>query len=238
MILGIMQPYFFPHLAYFDLIYRSDRWIVFDVVQYIRHGWMNRNRILHPQNGWQYIIGPLKSHSSQTLIKDIEYNDTIAWRQKILRQLSHYRRRAPHYETVMGLISDGLAFPETSVSRLNVHLLAQVCRFLGIGFNYTFLSEMDLPIGEIPGPGDWAFQIAKALGAEEYVNPPGGRGLFDHSAFERAGIRLTIRDMEPMAYTCPGYEYHPSLSIIDLMMWNDPQSIVGHLRGAEVSLGL
>jgi hypothetical protein len=229
-----MQPYFFPYLGYFDLIDKSDRWIVFDVVQYIRHGWMNRNRILHPQSGWQYIIGPLKKHESEALIKDVEYNDAIAWRQKILRQLGHYRR-APHYETVMDLVSDGLAYPEASVSRLNAHLLEGVCRYLGIGFDYTFLSEMDLPIGEIAGPGDWALQIAKAVGAEEYINPPGGRGLFDPLAFERAGIRLTIRNMEPMAYTCRGYEFHPGLSIIDLMMWNDPQSIVRHLRGTEVS---
>ena len=46
MILGIMQPYFFPYIGYFDLINRTDRWIVFDTAQYIRHGWINRNRIL------------------------------------------------------------------------------------------------------------------------------------------------------------------------------------------------
>ena len=32
--LGIMQPYFFPYLGYFELIERTDRWVVFDVVQY------------------------------------------------------------------------------------------------------------------------------------------------------------------------------------------------------------
>ena len=45
--LAVMQPYFFPYLGYFDLINQVDTWIVFDIVQFIRHGWINRNRILH-----------------------------------------------------------------------------------------------------------------------------------------------------------------------------------------------
>ena len=69
--LGIMQPYFFPYLGYFDLINRTDRWIVFDTAQYIRHGWVNRNRILHSDSEWQYILVPLKKHSRKAAIKDI-----------------------------------------------------------------------------------------------------------------------------------------------------------------------
>jgi len=44
--LGIMQPYFFPYLGYFSLIKYVDKFILLDEVQYIRHGWINRNRIL------------------------------------------------------------------------------------------------------------------------------------------------------------------------------------------------
>jgi len=53
--LGIMQPYFFPYLISFELIARTDRWIVLDVVQYNDHGRMNRNRIQHSQQSWLYI---------------------------------------------------------------------------------------------------------------------------------------------------------------------------------------
>jgi len=53
--LGIMQPYFFPYLGHFSLISSVDKWIVFDVTQYTPKTWMNRNRILHPKTGWQYV---------------------------------------------------------------------------------------------------------------------------------------------------------------------------------------
>ncbi len=52
--LGIMQPYFFPYLGHFGLIAACDRWVVFDTCQYTPRSWMNRNRVLHPAEGWTW----------------------------------------------------------------------------------------------------------------------------------------------------------------------------------------
>ena len=46
--LAIMQPYFFPHIDYWQLIHAADRFVLFDDAQYMRHGWVNRNRVLKP----------------------------------------------------------------------------------------------------------------------------------------------------------------------------------------------
>ena len=75
MTVAIMQPYFFPYIGYFQLIQAANRFILFDDVQYIRHGWINRNRILKPADGIQYIIMPLASHARNTPIKDISPAD-------------------------------------------------------------------------------------------------------------------------------------------------------------------
>ena len=83
--LGAMQPYFFPYLGYFDLINCTDRWIVADTVQYMKQGWVNRNRILNPSGGWQYILAPTRKHSHRAAIGEIELNDAADWRGLILR---------------------------------------------------------------------------------------------------------------------------------------------------------
>ena len=72
MVIGNMQPYFFPYLGYFDLINRCDKWIVFDTPQYIKQGWVNRNRVLHPAEGWAYFGVPVKKHEYNTPICRIE----------------------------------------------------------------------------------------------------------------------------------------------------------------------
>ncbi|MCZ7574941.1 MAG: WbqC family protein [Ardenticatenaceae bacterium] len=226
--LGIMQPYFFPYLGYFDLINYVDKWIVFDTVQYIRHGWINRNRILHPQEGWLYIVVPVKP-SRDSYIRNVTVDNGHDWKQRIIGQLGHYKRKAPYFHETVALVRECLDPEETSISRLNTNALSKVCERLGIGFDYRVLSEMDIELGPVEGPGDWALRISEALGAEEYVNPPGGVDIFDEAMFAASNIKLTFRRLPPLEYTCRGYEFIPNLSIIDLLMWNKPEFIKGYL---------
>ncbi|EFI7057788.1 WbqC family protein, partial [Escherichia coli] len=44
--IAIMQPYLFPYLGYFQLITASDTFVLFDDVNYIKKGYINRNNIL------------------------------------------------------------------------------------------------------------------------------------------------------------------------------------------------
>lgn len=232
--LGIMQPYFLPYLGYFDLINCSDRWIVFDTAQYIRHGWMNRNRILHPKEGWLYVTVPVRKHSRDTAIKDIEVGADPKWRPGIQGQIQHYKKRAPYFRETAALVEECLRAKEHSLSRLNVAILEKVCVHLGIPFQYDYFSDLRLDLGPVDGPGEWALRISEALGATEYVNPPGGEAIFDRSKFEAAGIKLTIRKLPPLEYDCPGYEFIPSLSIIDVLMWNSPEEIGQHLEAHKL----
>jgi WbqC-like protein family len=227
-----MQPYFFPYLGYFDLISYSDNWVVFDAAQYIRHGWVNRNRILHPKEGWQYVIVPLRKHGRNVLIKDVEINEERDWRGRIIGQLQHYKNKAPHFDRIIKLINECLSIGTPFLSPLNVAMLEKVCQYMGIPFKYSYFSEMNLELGTVKDPGDWALLIAKAIGAKEYVNPPGGRSIFDPSKFEKAGIKLTIRNLAPIEYECKGYEFVPGLSIIDVLMWNSPDKVRDYLIAA------
>lgn len=231
MILGVMQPYFFPYLGYFDLINYTNRWIVLDTVQYIYQGWMNRNRIMHANEGWQYITVPLNKHSYRTAIKDIRIVSGDDWRQRIIGRLQHYKNRSTYYDVVVELIREGLNSEQESLSRLNVNCLKVVCNYLGIQFDYEYLSEMALDLGDVNAPGEWSFRIAEALGAEEYANLPGGALLFSQSLFKSTGIKLTLRNLPPLEYQCRGYGYIPNLSIIDLLMWNSPDEIKKYLDG-------
>lgn len=225
MTLGIMQPYFAPYLGYFDLIRRSDEWVVFDVVQYIRHGWINRNRILHPTEGWQYVVVPLRKHHQTTVIAEIQPAEGRVWRDRILGQLQHYRRRAPHFDFVEEMMREVLGHSHASLVHLNVDLLQAVCDRLGLRFAPRILSEMKLGLPSVHEPGQWALEIASALKADAYINPPGGAELFDRRAFDARGITLIIQNKLCFSYETPGYVPTADLSIIDVMMWNTPEQI-------------
>lgn len=224
-----MQPYFAPALGYFDLISLCDKWIVFDVTDFRPKSWMVRNRILHPSSGWQYIKAKTGKVHRGTPIRDVRLAPDRDWRDLILRQVEHYRRRAPYFDDTFELLERCLSADTDSLTRLSTHILNEVCLRLDIPFSYSFFSEMNLPIGSIEGPGDWALRISEATGATEYVNPPGGRDLFDPAAFAKAGIKLTIREFEELRYEPRGYDFLPMLSVFDVMMWCSTSTISEHL---------
>jgi hypothetical protein len=229
MILGAMQPYFFPYLGYFDLINRVDRWIVFDIPQYMREGWVNRNRVLHACKEWQYITVPVKKHSRETPINQIEAVEFPDWRHTVVNQFTHYRGRAPYYRETLALLDDCLAGNEQNLSRLNIHCLGKVCRYLGIPWNPEIFSEINLPLGPVRKAADWALRISEAVGANEYLNPPGGAALYDPELFARHGIRLNLQEDFNYKYDCGSYTYVPKLSVLDVLMWVSPSEIKAHL---------
>lgn len=223
MILGMMQPYFFPYLGYFELIAISDRWVVFDIVQYNNRTWMNRNRILHPHGGWQYIKAPVHKSPLGTAIKDVRVIDPDAAMRLILRQLDHYRRFAPYFDQVSSLVST--AFSNARSDRLvdvNVSTLIETCNYLNLNFDWTLCSELNVELDGIEHAGQWSLRAAQQLGAQEYVNPPGGRAIFRPEEWRDAGIKLTFTRLQPFHYGCLPFEHVDHLSILDVLMWNDP----------------
>ncbi len=220
-----MQPYFFPYLGYFSLIKYTDKWVVFDKIQYIRHGWGNRNRVLKPTEGWQYIIVPLQKHSRNTLIKDIVIKENTDWKARITKQLEHYKKKAPNYRQVVEVLKSCFTLKTNSLTYLNTHLLKKTCEYIGIHFNYEIFSEMNLAIGNVNDPGEWALRISEAVGAEEYINPPGGEKIFDRRKFEEVNIKLKFLKVNLTEYNQRRSTFEPGLSIVDVMMFNSQEEI-------------
>jgi len=228
--LAIMQPYFFPYLGYFDLLNIVDEWIVFDTSQYVRRSWMNRNRILKPDNGWQYITIPVQKHHQQTPYNQILVSESD-WDEKILRQLDHYKKGAPYYKDVISLLEDCFSNLPENLTMVNTILFEKTAHYLGIKKPIYVFSEMnlDLEIDNV-GKSDWSWVIAHKVNAKEYINRPGGKGFINEPEFLKRGIKLTFQDFENMVYsTGKAHQFESGLSIIDVMMWNSPAEIKNYL---------
>ncbi len=216
--LGIMQPYFFPYLGHFSLIASVDRWVVFDTSQYTPRSWMNRNRVLHPSTGWSYVTVPLANGSTSIRSMDAVILDVGATRASVLGKLSHYRR-APYYKVVTALVEEAFATADSSLVRLNVRALRAVCRALELPFEPLVLSEAGLGWAGQPGAGEWALEICCSLGATGYINPVGGRALFDPLTYAGRGIELQFAVTDPVLYQPLDRLFEPNMSVLDALMW-------------------
>lgn len=224
--IAIMQPYFFPYIGQFQLINAVDRFILADDVQYIRHGWINRNRVLKPVDGEYYIIMPLEKHSTYTQIRNIKVVGGFEWKQRILRQVEHYRKKSPFYKPVYELLSYCFhSDDDTSIARLNGGYLKAVCDYLGIHFKVEISSEIGVSVEDVIDKEDRVFKMCRKLNATEYINPPGGMELYNKESFAKQGLRLSFLKPDPIEYDQFRKGFEPGLSIIDVMMFNSPADI-------------
>lgn len=224
--LGIMQPYFLPYIGYISLIKHTDKFILFDTVQFIRHGWIERNRILKQTGGWQYIKIPLEKKGMTTLIQDIKIKNSENWKKTILAQIQHYKKIAPYYYNVLKILNKIFEKEYISIVELNRDLLKEICEYLDIKTPIEIFSEMALEVKKAAAPDEWALNICKTIGGvTEYWNPPGGREFFSREKYEKENIKLFFHKIILREYDQRKENFEEGLSILDVMMFNSKEEI-------------
>ena len=122
-----------PYIGYFQLINTVDKFIIYDDVNFIKKGWINRNNILANKNRTLFTI-PLKKASQNELIKDISINiDSFSiWKNKFLKTLDMNYSHAKNYDSVLLLLEDIFSYDTDSISDLATYSLIVVCKYLYI----------------------------------------------------------------------------------------------------------
>lgn len=224
--IAVMQPYFFPYAGYISLIKHTDEFILLDPVQFIKSGWINRNRLLRQDGGALWFNVPLVKESHQSKISDVVINNHIPWQDKILAQILPYKKIAPYYSVVKDLLHWTLEVRYDSITSLNKAALLEVCKYLSISNNIKILSEMDVSYDEPKESDEWPLKICEAMGGvEAYWNPPGGKSFYDKSKYWKSGIDLKFMTIDTPVYDQRRPEFTPHLSIIDMLMFNSPEDV-------------
>jgi hypothetical protein len=230
-----MQPYFFPYLGYWQLIDAVDCFVLFDEAQYIKQGWVNRNRILKPGGGWQYIQVPVVKHPISAPIHDVEIVADGKWRSRILNQLRHYKKTAPFFSETAAIVEALLmSAGELLIGALNCRIIHELCALLCIDTQIIVSSSHHFDYSEVEETRDWAFAHAVHLGATELINPSGGFNLLDMNKFQSRGIGLSVFESLAIVYPQSGATFEPALSIIDVLMYNGIVSTRGFLAQRKI----
>lgn len=180
---AIMQPYFLPYAGYFRLISGSDLFVVYDCVQFPRRGWVHRNKLRDPSGEERWLTLPLKPAPQDVRIDALEFADGA--RQELEERLRPFGLAAggPAAE----LLEEVRRVEGRPVDYI-VRLLQSVCGRLETPWNVVRSSSLDLP-DDVRGQ-DRILEICRRVGAERYINAPGGRELYNPAAFADAGVQL------------------------------------------------
>ena len=224
--LAIMQPYLFPYIGYYSLIQNTDYFVFFDTPQYIRKGWINRNRIVSSKGTDIYFTVPIEKTFRDAAINTVKISVKENWKEKILGQLTVYKKKAPYFLAVRDIVCETFAYETAYISELAVKSILTACEYLGIDIKYEIYSQMDIPSFEVKEKDEWALYITKAMGYDTYVNPPGGKNFFNPEKYRREGIQLEFLTQELRKYNQHSKVFLPGLSILDVMMFCSPKEIL------------
>lgn len=225
--LAIMQPYLFPYIGYWQLIGAVDEFVILDDVNYIKRGFINRNSILI--NGVPYRFAIPISHASQNrLIMDTKLNFSWDDKKNFLKKIELAYKKAPEYENVMPMLQDIIQNPENDLTQYIYYQLKKICEYMKIETKFKFSSKIEKN-NDLKGQ-DRIIEICKKENADIYINPCGGRKLYDRGKFYDNGIELFFIEMQEnvIAYDQRTDTFIRNLSIIDGLM-NAPYDIIRQL---------
>lgn len=224
---AMMQPYLFPYLGYFQLINASDTFVLGDDLQYVKGSWINRNRVL--VNGQPKLITfALKKGNQRDLIMQRWLCDDFEREAAtLLKTFERSYAKAPHHADVMPLLREILGNPERNLARFTEHSIRRICAYLGIDTPIVNGSHL----GDTQGMDKQqrVIEQAQLLGAQRYINLIGGMELYCPALFRAHDLQLRFLRMDDLTYPQLKHPFVPSLSIIDVLMFNSPADVQGML---------
>ena len=229
--IAINQPFFFPYIGFFQLIYNVDKFILYDDVNYMKNSWINRNRILINKNPHYFTI-PLQKPSSFKTIKEINILNDFKKHDKILKTLTQVYTKAPYFDEVIRIIDNVFLKMQTEkcIARIGYYSIRGVSEYLGFEKSFEFSSER-YPETKGLGRKERLYKILEMNKATDYINLPGGVNLYSKEDFKKHGYNLYFIDRGIIEYKQFDNEvFVPLLSIIDVLMFNSIDETIALIK--------
>jgi hypothetical protein len=222
--IAIMQPYFLPYFGYFQLINAVDVFVIYDDVQYIKQGWVNRNRAVIG-NTSQYFTVPLQKASSNQLIKEtrVNHKQFEYWIKKFSKSIVQSYSKAKNVDVGFTILEEiEKNYKEfDSIDQLDEYLIKWVIEYLGIKTE-IIKSSKEFDNANLSG-AERVIDICKRMNANRYINPIGGKQLYSYDDFLRNDIELQFIECK---VDSSDYFY----SILHTIMTEDKETILWNLN--------
>lgn len=210
----IIQSCYIPWKGFFDLLGRTDVYVMLDRAQYAKRHWHNRNRITTADGSkWLTIPVATKSRFEQS-IDEVFFAES--WAEKHWRSIEFAYRRAPFFASEAPALK-ALYEKADRLERLtdvNELFLRALANRLGITTRIVRDDGFD-PQGRRT---ERLIDICKKIGATRYLSGPSARDYLDEAPFRAAGIAVEWMEYGPYpVYPQSGPTFDPFVSSIDLM---------------------
>ncbi len=231
MVIGILQPGYLPWLGFFEQLYRSDVFVIYDDVHYDKEGWRNRNRI-KTANGIQWLTVPvLLKFSQKPLITDVSINNKTNWRKKHLAAIRQNYSKAHHFKEYIGVFEETYGRDWEYLIDIDMHFINILAECLGLSHKKIVRSST---LGVQGTRIERLIRICEIFGADVFYEGASGKKYIDERDFLASGIKVEFQNYHHPSYRQLYGDFTPNLSVIDLLFNHGTESlgiITGNFKG-------
>ena len=199
--IAVVQSSYIPWKGYFDLIDFVDAFVIYDIVQYTKNDWRNRNRLfVNGEPRWMTI--PIARNSLDQTINETRVASKN-WHTKHWRTIAQHYGNRPGFD-VHATWLESLYQSNAERQRLtdiNESFLREICSALEIDTPIHRAEAFRLPKDRV----DRLVTLCEALGATEYVSGPAAKSYLDESRFQERGLSVSW-------FSYDGYTQYPQAS--------------------------
>lgn len=220
MILSAHQPVYLPWLGLFHKIAVADLFCFFDVVQYQRKDYNNRNKIkTHSGEIWLSVPVESKQHFEKSVGEICVVQN--GWQRKHLKSIQYAYQKAPFFRDYMADVeSILLRQSDGTLAALNFEILRFLMRSLAIETPIVRASDFDFQGTR----SDLVLDMCLQLKADMYVFGSQGRSYAEVGKFLAADVKPYFQDYRHPTYRQLHGEFLPYMSVIDLLFNEGPRS--------------
>lgn len=220
--IGILQPGYLPWLGFFEQLYKSDIFVVYDDVQYNKHSWRNRNRI-KTANGVQWLTVPVfVKFKEHPLINEVKIDNKSNWRKKHLLSIKQSYLKAPFYKEYVDIFEEAYSRNWGYLVDIDMYFITKLAECLGINSKKIIKSStLNITGGKV----ERLVRICKVFEADIFYEGAKGRNYLDEKYFTEHEIKVEFQDYKHPVYNQLYGDFVPYLSVIDLLFNQDKESL-------------
>ncbi|TWI56599.1 WbqC-like protein [Pseudomonas duriflava] len=221
--ISMMQPYLFPYLGYFQLIAASDAFVLGDDLQYVKRSWMNRNRILTQEQA-NLITFPLRRGGHLDAINERWLCDQFEQEAaQLIKVIERSYAKAPYRLDALDLLRSILGSSERNLARFAELSIRSLCAYMRI--DTPIYVQSQLANTQDMDKQDRVIFLTQRLEGRRYLNLIGGISLYCPAYLASHDIELRFLSMNDLTYPQGKHAFVPSLSIIDVLMFNSRDEV-------------
>lgn len=225
---AVMQPYLFPYLGYYQLVNSSDEFVLYDDVNYINGGYINRNNILVSGCSQRFTL-PIIGASQNKKISELYFHNNV---RKVLKTIEQSYRKAPNFDAIFSIANNVLLDDDRRVVNITGKSIRIIFEYLNINKNIWLSS--DIPNDKSLSAQDRIIEMSKFLKCDMYINSPGGKHLYNKAYFKNNGVTLKFINCLLSEYDQKNNIFVPYLSILDVLMWCSKDEVIKLLNEYEL----